>query len=109
MRSSSGRSATCRALRICSCVHLLRVGIVLLSPVGLHEDAVDLFEADFAFAVADGFQKRTDAEVAYAAQNAFGGAYDERERVVGKDGVRQSAGIELVEDERLDVVGCEGF
>ena len=75
----------------------------------LHEHTVDLFEPDLPFAVPDGFEQRTDAEVAYAAQNAFGGAYDECERVVGEDGVRQSALIKLVEDEALDVVGREGF
>jgi len=78
-------------------------------PVGLHEDAVYLLEADFALAVADGFEQGADAEVADASEEAFGGADDERERVVGEGVVGQSAAVELVEDEGADVVGCEGL
>lgn len=75
--------------------------------MGLHEDAVDLLEAGFALAVADGFEQGADAEVADASQKPFGGADDEGERVVGEGVVRKPAAVELVEDEGADVVGCE--
>ena len=47
------------------------VDVLLSSPVGLHEDAVDLFEVDGAGAVADGFQQGGDAEVACAPEDAL--------------------------------------
>ena len=46
--------------------------VLLFTPMRLHEDAVDLVKADFAFAVADGFEQGSDAQVAYAAKDAFG-------------------------------------
>ncbi len=47
--------------------------------MGLHEDAVDLIESNFSLMVADGLEQGADAEVADAAQEAFGGACDEGE------------------------------
>jgi len=46
---------------------------MVFSPVRLHQDAVDLFEADDLFAVADSFEQGGEAEVADAPQDALGG------------------------------------
>jgi hypothetical protein len=78
-------------------------------PVGLHEDAVNLVKADLSVTVPDGFEQGPDAEVAYAAQDAFGGAYDQCERVVGEGAVRKPAPVELLENEDFDIIGCEGL
>ena len=83
--------------------------VLLFTPMRLHEDTVDLIEADFALSLADGFEQGSDAEVAYAAQDAFGRAYGECEGVIGKGAVGQPAPVELVEDEGFDVVGRERF
>jgi hypothetical protein len=68
-----------RAARICSrvqrgaaaCADLGDGLITVFPPVGLDEDAVDLFEIDNAGLVADGFDERTQAEVAGPAQEPF--------------------------------------
>lgn len=62
------------------------------------------FEIDDAGLVADGFNERTQTQVAGPAQESFAGANDERQRL-GREGVvAQPSAIELAEDERLD--GC---
>ena len=58
---------------------MLRVAV--FAPVGLEQDAVDLFEVDGLCAISDGFDERGDAEVARASEDAFAGAYDESERL----------------------------
>ena len=73
--------------------------------MGLEEDAVDLGEVDGLDAIADGFEERAEAEVSDASEDAFGGACDEGEGVVGEDGVGESGAIELGADEGEDVVG----
>ena len=45
--------------------------VMVPSPVGLHEDAVDLFEADFPVPISDGFEQGPDTQVAHAPQDAF--------------------------------------
>jgi hypothetical protein len=72
---SSGVSGANRAERICSRLHLcLGEGLVtVFSPVGLDEDAVDLFEVHDAGLVTDGFDERSQTQVAGAAQQAFDG------------------------------------
>ena len=75
--------------------------------MGLEEDAVDLGEVDGLDAIADGFEERAEAEVSDASEDAFGGACDEGEGVVGEDGVGESGAIELGTDEGEDVVGGE--
>ena len=75
----------------------LEGGVTVFSPLGLDEDAVDLLEIDDAGLVAHGFQERAQAEVAGAAQQAFAGADDERERI-GREGVVAEAGAMELED-----------
>jgi hypothetical protein len=57
--------------------------------MGLDEDAVDLFEVHHAGLIADGFDERTQAEIAGASQQAFAGADDEREGFLGEGVVAQ--------------------
>ena len=52
--------------------------------MGLEEDAVDLGEVDGLDAIADGLEECSEAEVSDAAEDAFGGACDEGEGVVGQ-------------------------
>jgi hypothetical protein len=75
--------------------------------VGLEEDAVDLGEVDGLEAISDGLEERAEAEVSDASEDAFGGACDEGEGVVGEDGVGEPGAIELGADEGEDVVGGE--
>ena len=64
--------------------------------MGLDEDAVDLFEVHDAGLVADGFDERTQAEIAGAAQQAFTGT-DDQGQGFGREGVVAQAGaIQLV-------------
>lgn len=80
---------------------------MVVSPVWLHEDAVDLFQIDDAFLVADGFEQGTQAEVLGATQEPFTGADDEGQGVVGEGVVAETGAIELVEEELLDVFGTQ--
>ena len=75
--------------------------VTVFSPVGLDEDAVDLFEVHDAGLVADGFDQRAQAQVAGAAQKAFAGADDEGQGFGGEGVVAQPGAVELVEDKRL--------
>ena len=94
---SSGISGARRAARICSRVQVLAAGhlcdglVTVFSPMGLNEDAVDLFEVHDAVLVADGFDERTQAEIAGAAQQAFAGTHDQGQRF-GREGVMCWAG-----------------
>ena len=75
--------------------------VTVFSPVGLDEDAVDLFEVHDAGLVAHGFDERAQAEVAGAAQEAFAGADDQGQGFRGEGVVAQAGAVELVEDELL--------
>ena len=79
-----------------------------MTPVGLHEDGVDLFEIDGFCAVTDGFEQGAEAEVFHGAQGSFRGPYDECGGVLGKGAVRESDTIQLAVDEVLKCGGCEG-
>lgn len=83
-------------------------GFVLgvVSPVGLHEDGVDLFEIDGFGLVADGFYQGTDAEVFDGPQRAFGEAEDEVDGFVGEGLVGQADEVELAVD--VGGEGCRG-
>ena len=65
--------------------------VTVFSPVGLHEDVVDLFEVHDAGLVAHGFDERAQAEVAGAAQEALAGA-DDQGQGLGAEGVVAQAG-----------------
>jgi len=80
---------------------------MVLSPVGLDEHAVDVFEIDAAGLVAHGFNKGTNAEVASATQEAVAGAHDKGEGFGREDIVAKTAAIELVEDKGFDGFGRE--
>ena len=88
--SRTGCSGVWRAARISAFVQALRRDksergqVMVFSPVGLHEHAVDLVESDDLFAVADRFEHGEDAEVAGAPQDAFEGACDERDGLVAE-------------------------
>ena len=63
---SSGTRAACRAALICSRVQRGDAAlddwvVTVFSPVGLNEDAVDLFEIDDAGLIPDGFNERAEA------------------------------------------------
>ena len=75
--------------------------VTVFPPVGLDEDAVDLFEVHDAGLVADGFDERAQAEVAGAAQQAFAGADDEGQGFRGEGVVAQAGAVELIEDKLL--------
>ena len=55
--------------------------IAVLTPVWLHEDAVDLVEGDGASAVTDSFEETGDAQVPDASEDAIPGADDETQRL----------------------------
>jgi len=56
---------------------------MIFSPVRLHEDAVDLVDADDLFTIPDGLEHGGDAEVAGTPEKAIGRAYNEGDRVFG--------------------------
>jgi len=80
---------------------------MVFSPVGLKEDAVDLFEADNMFAVTDGFEHGGEAEVAQAAQDTLGGADHEGDSVLAEDIVAEPDEVELGVEEGPHVFGVE--
>src|SRR6266511_2696447 len=68
---SKGTSGTCRAARICSLVQRgdglgENGGVTVFPPVGLDEDAVDVFEVHDTGLVAHGFDERTRRDRATA-------------------------------------------
>lgn len=69
------------------------------APMGLDEDAVDLLEVDVAGLVAHGFNERAQAEVASASEQAFAGAHQQSDGVLGADVVAETGPVELFEDE----------
>lgn len=84
------------------------VGLVM-TPVGLEEDGVDLGEVDGFGAISDGFDHGADAEVFDGTEGAFGTACDEVGGGFGEGGVRESDAFELVVDVGGEVGGGELF
>lgn len=78
---------------------------MVFSPVGLNEDAVDLFEIDGAGLVPDGFDEGADGEVAGAAEDSVPGAHDESEGLGGERVMAKAAAVELIEEEGFDGLG----
>src|SRR5438034_8328822 len=68
--------------------------VAVISPVGLNEDAVDLFEVHGADLVAHRLDQSAEAEVASAAQEALGGTDDEGQRVGAKGVVPQAGAVQ---------------
>ena len=69
--------------------------------MGLNEDMVDLFEVHDAGLVAHGFDERSQAQVAGAAQETFAGTNDERQGFRGEGVVTQAGAIQLIQDKLL--------
>ena len=62
---------------------------LVVSPVGLQQDGVDLLEVDGFGLVADCFDEAADGEVFDGAEGAFGAAGDEVEGGFGEGAVRE--------------------
>ena len=110
----SGPSGASRAARICSRDHrgpLRATGleglVIVFSPAGLDEDTLDLFEVDDAGLVADGFDERTQAEIASAAHKSFPGAGDQGKGFQGGGVVAQARAIQLAEDGGFNGFGTQ--
>lgn len=84
-------------------------GLVLgvLAPVGLHEDGVDLLDADGFCLVANGFDEGSDGEITDGAQDAFGDANEERDGFFTEGIVRESGLVKLIVEVGFDGVGSE--
>ncbi len=70
--------------------------VLLLPPVRLEEDAVDLFRVDDANAVTDGLEEPTDAQVPRVPKDAFARA-DERTMRSSASGVKSAAKLPLLD------------
>jgi hypothetical protein len=70
----------------------------------LHEDGVDLLEADGPGLVADGFDQRSDAEVLDGPEASLGKAEDEVDGIFAEGGMGQAGEVELL----VDVAGEGG-
>lgn len=79
----------------------LRCGFVLLvvAPVGLEQDSVDLLEIDGFGLIAHSLDECADTEVFDSSQGAFGTAADEVDGVFGEGGVGKPGTVELGVDE----------
>ena len=64
----------------------------------LEQNAVDLLQIDNLGAVADGLEQSAEAQIFDPSEYSFGGADDERERVVREGGVREGDLVELTTD-----------
>lgn len=82
---------------------------MIVAPVGLEQDRVDLLEIDSFGAVAYGFDERADAEVLDGAQGALGAASDEVDGFFGECGVRKADAVELAVDIFTEMRGSELF
>ncbi len=80
----------------------------MTSPGGLRRSPTS-FEVDDAGLVADGFDERTEAEIASAAQKSFPGADDQGKAFRGEGVVAQARAIQLAEDEGLDGLGTQAW
>src|SRR6056297_1474963 len=107
--SRTGLRGHLRARRICSrgCFLLACGDVIVFPPVGLHEHGVDLVETDGGYAVVEGLVHGGHAEVARAADDSFGGADHQIERLVAERAVRERGAVELGEDEGPDILGSE--
>ena len=81
--------------------------LLVMTPVRLKEDGVDLGGIDGFGAVANGFDQGTDAEVFDGSEGAFAAACDEVEGGFGEGAVRQTDLVELAFDELDKGVGTE--
>ena len=63
-RGCEPKAPRCGGLK---CNEAMSDDVVVVTPVGLQEDAVDLLEVDNFYAVTHGFQKASNADVANAA------------------------------------------
>jgi len=88
---------------------LLRFVTGVVTPVGLHEHGVDLFEINGFGAVTHGFDEGSDTEVSHGPQDALGDAQDDVEGVVGEGVVRQAGLVQLGVHVGFEGVGGEGF
>jgi hypothetical protein len=77
--------------------------------MGLDEDAVDLFEVHDTRLVADGFDERTQTQIASAAQESFAGADDQGQGFRGKGVVAQAGAIQLIQHELFDRFGRQAL
>lgn len=82
---------------------------VALSPVGLVEDAVEVFNVDGFGLGADGFEHASEAEIFGGAEVAVAGFVDEVEGGFGEGVMGEAGAVELVVDEVGDVGGREWF
>lgn len=82
---------------------------VALSPVGLVEDPVDVFDVDDFGLSADSFEHATEAEVFGGTEVAVADFVDEVEGSFGEGVVWQSGPVELVVDEGGDIDRGEGL
>ena len=83
--------------------------VMMFSPVGLHEDAIDVLECDGPALLADGLDEGAEAEVASASDEAIARSDDECQGLIGEGVVCQSNAIELIKDEDLNDLGREGL
>lgn len=82
---------------------------LVVTPVGLEEDGVDLGEVDGFGAVADGFDHGADAEVFDGSEGSFCASCDEVGGGVGEGAVWEANAFELVMDVGGEVGGGECF
>ena len=71
--------------------------------MGLNEDAVDLFEVHDAGLVADGFNERTQAQIAGAVQEALAGGDDQGQRFRGESVVAQAGAVEPISNSSIRI------
>lgn len=83
--------------------------VLVVSPVGLHEDGVNLREIDGFGLIADGFDEGSHAEVFDGAEDAFGGSNDEVEGGFSEGVMRETDAVELGEDVIFELVVVEGL
>ena len=79
------------------------VGLVL-PPVWLHENGVDLLEIDDFGLISHGFYHGSDAEVFYASEDSFGTSQDEIESGLGEGVMRESDAIQLALNKLYEVL-----
>ena len=81
----------------------------MFSPVGLHEDAINVLECDGACLFTNDFDEGAQTEVTRTSEQAFTRSDDESQGVIGEGVVSQSDTIELVEDEGLGELRRQWF
>jgi len=78
--------------------------VTVFPPVGLYEDAVDLFKIDDACLIAHGFDEGTDSQVAQTAEDALGGADYQGQGFLGEGVVTEAGAIELGQEKGLQSI-----